>query len=425
MLGCEREMAEEAEGEQNPSSTTYNVHSETCVWDLVVCDACKSGQGEERIILCDGCDLAYHLECATPSLDEIPEGEWYCMLCTESIRREDAEPEQKAQEMCEEKNFTELERRARGKLLLEQKQDPKLCEEQDETEREKQHEREERQRKAREHREKRLDAERLAKEKERERKLQQERDRKAKEQRYKEKRAQEEKEERERKLKEKEAEREHKAKAQADKEAASAEDKGLEENKEGKKEGDGMKGKKSEVRTPRGPKASLSTYSAADAAAELAELAKQLKCCAPIDCSDWDVADDDDGKTAWNQKLKHTWYGGPGMEWLSKETLRCLWYAFFLLYFLYWYKSTNTDAEGAASQDLDVGTNRKLPCTKITVAKSKQQLIGTLERWCEEHYDYSFSWVEEQHVPVKTLQAVCADLCINAGGHSRFYYTVY
>jgi len=92
---------------------------------------------------------------------------------------------------------------------------------------------------------------------------------------------------------------------------------------------------------------------------------------------------------------------------------------------LYWYKSTNTDAEGAASQDLDVGTNRKLPCTKITVAKSKQQLIGTLERWCEEHYDYAFSWVEEQHVTVKTLQAVCADLCINSGGHSRFYYTVY
>ena len=382
------EKAEDRPLWQTLYSTNHNGQSETCVWDLVVCEACKSGEGEERIVLCDGCDLAYHLECATPALDDIPEGEWYCMVCTES-RREEAERERKAQEMREERNRKERERRAREKLQREEEErDRKLREEQDEVEREKQHEREERQRKAREQREKRLEEERLAKEKERERKLQQERDRKAKEQRDKEEREREEKEERERKLKEKEAERERRAKAQAEKESqrtlekapkeASVEAKVRRDSKEGKKEGDGKKEKEPkepEVKTPRGPRASLSTYSA---------------CCAPIDCSDWDVADDEDGKMAWNQKLKHTWYGGPGMEWLSKETLRCL------------------------CQDLDVGINRKLPCTKITVAKSKQQLIGSLERWCQEQ---PFEWVEVQQVTAETLQAVCSDLCINAYGH--------
>jgi len=29
---------------------------EACVWDLVMCEACGSGEREERIILCDGCD---------------------------------------------------------------------------------------------------------------------------------------------------------------------------------------------------------------------------------------------------------------------------------------------------------------------------------------------------------------------------------
>ena len=29
---------------------------ELCLWDLIKCEACGSGEFEERIILCDGCD---------------------------------------------------------------------------------------------------------------------------------------------------------------------------------------------------------------------------------------------------------------------------------------------------------------------------------------------------------------------------------
>ena len=326
-----------------------NGQEESCVWDYVVCEACGSGEGEERIILCDGCDQAFHLECTSPPLKEVPEGEWYCMPCEvkrreqEALDAEAAERERKLQAMREERNRKERERRAREKKLREEAEEQlrKEREEREKIEREKQIEREERQRKAREQREKRIEEERIAKERERERKVQQERDRKAKEQREREERDREEREERERKLRDKE---------------------------EGKVRKEG----KSPKLTPR------------------ASQAHQAPVALSSEFADWDVASDEDGKVAWNQKLKHTWYGGPGMEWLTKETLRSL------------------------CQEMDMSINRKLPCTKITVAKSKQQLIGTLERWSEEE---PYAWVEHENVTEETLRAVCMDLCVNTEGN--------
>ena len=34
------------------------------------------------MLLCDGCDGAYHLYCLTPPLDGVPEGDWFCEACT-------------------------------------------------------------------------------------------------------------------------------------------------------------------------------------------------------------------------------------------------------------------------------------------------------------------------------------------------------
>ena len=42
-----------------------------CAYDLVMCHACGFGDNEDRIILCDGCDAAIHLECMTPPLDTV------------------------------------------------------------------------------------------------------------------------------------------------------------------------------------------------------------------------------------------------------------------------------------------------------------------------------------------------------------------
>lgn len=45
------------------------------------CEACGSGDREDRLLLCDGCDLGHHLECLVPPLRAIPRGRWYCPTC--------------------------------------------------------------------------------------------------------------------------------------------------------------------------------------------------------------------------------------------------------------------------------------------------------------------------------------------------------
>ncbi|KAF5290718.1 hypothetical protein FQA39_LY14637 [Lamprigera yunnana] len=49
--------------------------------DFTPCEVCGSSRDEDRLLLCDRCDLAYHLECLRPPLDLIPEGEWFCSSC--------------------------------------------------------------------------------------------------------------------------------------------------------------------------------------------------------------------------------------------------------------------------------------------------------------------------------------------------------
>ncbi len=45
------------------------------------CERCGSGDREDRLLLCDGCDLGYHTECLEPPLSRIPRGRWYCPTC--------------------------------------------------------------------------------------------------------------------------------------------------------------------------------------------------------------------------------------------------------------------------------------------------------------------------------------------------------
>ena len=47
-----------------------------------ICLVCGSGDNAEKMLLCDGCTSgAYHIDCLTPKLDAIPEGDWFCPAC--------------------------------------------------------------------------------------------------------------------------------------------------------------------------------------------------------------------------------------------------------------------------------------------------------------------------------------------------------
>jgi hypothetical protein len=45
------------------------------------CQLCHCGDNEDSLLLCDCCDKGYHTYCFKPSLDNIPDGDWYCYEC--------------------------------------------------------------------------------------------------------------------------------------------------------------------------------------------------------------------------------------------------------------------------------------------------------------------------------------------------------
>lgn len=53
-------------------------------FDYTNCEVCNSADREETMLLCDGCDKGYHMDCLVPPLTEIPEGSWYCDNCFSS-----------------------------------------------------------------------------------------------------------------------------------------------------------------------------------------------------------------------------------------------------------------------------------------------------------------------------------------------------
>lgn len=51
--------------------------------DSTSCEVCHGSDREDRLLLCDGCDLAYHCECLTPPLGSVPVEEWFCPTCAD------------------------------------------------------------------------------------------------------------------------------------------------------------------------------------------------------------------------------------------------------------------------------------------------------------------------------------------------------
>ena len=57
--------------------------------DPTYCEICPQCNREDRMLLCDGCDSGYHLECLDPPLDEIPLEElWFCPECSRNTQND-------------------------------------------------------------------------------------------------------------------------------------------------------------------------------------------------------------------------------------------------------------------------------------------------------------------------------------------------
>lgn len=61
--------------------------------DDLACQICGSTDREEVMLICGnesgsaGCGLGMHIDCLDPPLECVPEGDWFCPKCTESINK--------------------------------------------------------------------------------------------------------------------------------------------------------------------------------------------------------------------------------------------------------------------------------------------------------------------------------------------------
>ncbi|XP_069470886.1 tyrosine-protein kinase BAZ1B [Ambystoma mexicanum] len=79
---------------------------DACIkWDMssenARCKVCRKKGEDDKLILCDKCNKAFHLFCLRPALYEIPDGEWQCPACQPSTARRNSRGRNYAEESDE------------------------------------------------------------------------------------------------------------------------------------------------------------------------------------------------------------------------------------------------------------------------------------------------------------------------------------
>ncbi|XP_041851499.1 tyrosine-protein kinase BAZ1B isoform X2 [Melanotaenia boesemani] len=87
---------------------------DACIkWDMSAenarCKVCRRKGDDEKLILCDECNKAFHLFCLRPALYRIPAGEWLCPACQPTMARRGSRSRNYKQDTDEEESEEESE----------------------------------------------------------------------------------------------------------------------------------------------------------------------------------------------------------------------------------------------------------------------------------------------------------------------------
>ncbi|KAM4590167.1 tyrosine-protein kinase BAZ1B isoform 2-T2 [Fundulus diaphanus] len=87
---------------------------DACIkWDMSAenarCKVCRRKGDDEKLILCDECNKAFHLFCLRPALYRIPAGEWLCPACQPTVARRGSRSRNYKQDSEEEESEEESE----------------------------------------------------------------------------------------------------------------------------------------------------------------------------------------------------------------------------------------------------------------------------------------------------------------------------